>query len=543
MQPSDLESAVKRQSWEWLFDLPPRLNVAIEVIDAELVPVFPPGSTRAAAALRGILTSREPSLVSAISSALSSETPAGAEADGLRILCFRLSQRGVLVLARELSGNGSPADARQDIELVGSWLTGVIEASLTKPPNAISVETYRIASLQRILTDAIPRGSVRKVIGAFVEALGVWDNVRLRAYAAGSRGGFFPYVSPVAALPSTVPHDLDDALFPRHGGMVRLSQADANRLALAADPGDVLVLRLFTGTNVEWLFVFSGAIDGSEQVRLSLYSDMLRESLNEILTTTTNRVVAAVTQHQFQSNESLEEAAHTVVGQLAAAVGSHRAALVVTTTAGEQLLAIGNTDLLPPTDNEEQLDRLVVASSDVNGVMAVVVAREHQPFTAFERETVQAAVSVLHPRLHAVLQPSREGERRRRFRPVDTLFDQLADDAVGAGQQASVIVVAVDGSGLRPGLLQTWLGQIRLQLREGDFAGILSDREMAVLLCGASADQAAVVSARLRHLIESADNNTDAFLQPVLRITTRSPGSTFQGSLVGAARAGAAAVR
>jgi hypothetical protein len=216
---------------------------------------------------------------------------------------------------------------------------------------------------------------------------------------------------------------------------------------------------------------------------------------------------------------------------------------VVTTTAGEQLLAIGNTDLLPPIDNEEQLDRLVVASSDVNGVMAVVVAREHQPFTAFEREIVQAAVSVLHPRLHAVLQPSQGGERRRRFRPVDTLFDQLADDAVGAGQQASVIVVAVDGIGLRPGLMQTWLGQIRLQLREGDFAGILSDKEMAVLLCGASADQAAVVSARLRHLIESPDNNTDAFLQPVLGITTRSPGSTFQGSLVGAARAGAAAVR
>jgi prolipoprotein diacylglyceryltransferase len=62
------------------------------------------------------------------------------------------------------------------------------------------------------------------------------------------------------------------------------------------------------------------------------------------------------------------------------------------------------------------------------------------------------------------------------------------------------------------------------------------------LLCGASADQAAVVSARLRHLMESSDN-TDAFLQPALGITTRSPGSTFQGSLVGAARAGAVTVR
>src|SRR5262245_34569261 len=205
MQPSDLESAVKRQSWEWLFDLPPRLNVAIEVIDADLVPVFPPGSTRAAVALRRILTSREPALVSAVSSALSSETPANAEADRHQVLCFRLSQGGVLVLARGLPGNGSAPDARHDLELIGSWLTGAIEASLTKPPNAISVETYRIASLQRILTEAMPRGSVRKVVGAFVEALGGWDGVRVRVFAGGAGGGVFPYVAPVAGLASRVP--------------------------------------------------------------------------------------------------------------------------------------------------------------------------------------------------------------------------------------------------------------------------------------------------------------------------------------------------
>ena len=209
---------------------------------------------------------------------------------------------------------------------------------------------------------------------------------------------------------------------------------------------------------------------------MSLYSDMLRESLNEILTTTTNRVVAAVTQHQFQSNESLEEATHTVVGELAAAVGSHQAALMVTTTAGEQLMAIGNTDLLPPIDNEEQLDRLVVASSDVNGVMAVVVARGTPAIHGLRardrpgcgvRPASQAARRP--PAIAGGRAPTPVSSGRHPVRPARRRRGR-------AGQQASVIVVAVDGTGLRPGLMQTWLGQIRLQLREGDFAGILSDR-------------------------------------------------------------------
>ena len=123
----------------------------------------------------------------------------------------------------------------------------MIEASLTKPPNAISVETYRIASLQRILTEAMPRGSVRKVIGAFVEALGVWDNVRLRSVRRWLSRRVLPLRVAGGGVSPAVPHDLDDALFPRHGGMVRLSQADVNRLALAADPGDVLDVAAFHG--------------------------------------------------------------------------------------------------------------------------------------------------------------------------------------------------------------------------------------------------------------------------------------------------------
>jgi hypothetical protein len=148
----------------------------------------------------------------------------------------------------------------------------------------------------------------------------------------------------------------------------------------------------------------------------------------------------------------------------------------------------------------------------------------------------------VHRWVQTALQRTRHDERRRRFRPVDTLFDRLAAEAIDAGQNASVIVVSTDPGMLRPGLVPTWLGRIRAQLRGGDFAGILSDTEIAVLLCDTAGDQAAVVSARLKHLIE-ADDSTGMSLRPALGITTRSPDSPFEGSLVGAARLRAAALR
>jgi hypothetical protein len=56
------------------------------------------------------------------------------------------------------------------------------------------------------------------------------------------------------------------------------------------------------------------------------------------------------------------------------------------------------------------------------------------------------------------------------------------------------------------------------------------------LLCGASADHAAVVSARLIQLITSHDS-TGVFLHSAIGMTTRLPDAAFEGSMVGAARA------
>jgi hypothetical protein len=155
---------------------------------------------------------------------------------------------------------------------------------------------------------------------------------------------------------------------------------------------------------------------------------------------------------------------------------------------------------------------------------------------------VQAGAAVLHPWIQAALLPSPESERRRQFRPLEHVFDQLAETVVGAGQDASVIVASVDPAAVSPAMLHSWLAAIRSQLRTGDFAGILSDSEIAVLLFDASADQATVVSTRIRQLIR-AETPDGAFVQPTFSATTRSPQLPFEGSLVRAARAGTAAMR
>ena len=536
MQLIDLDSSAPRQSFDWLVDLAVRLNVVIEVIDVYDVPVCPVGPTRDAAAVRTLITNNEPSLRNAMAAAVRSRTPVSAVVEGLQCACFRLAGGGVVVLARRIESENLSDEHREDLEAIGPWLTGAIDASLAQP-NTVSAEGYRIVSFRRILREASARGSLRQVIGAFIEALSVWDDVRVRAYVAGASGGFFEYASSMTA-PASSSEPLDETVLPRPGHMIRLTRADVDRAGLAIDPGDTVVARMTIGAGTAWALVFSGMVNDAVQVRLRVYTDILRESLNDVLTTSTSRIVAELSRRQAPVNEPVGTVAQTALERLSTAVGARQAGLLVTTTAGRQALAVGNGDLLSSLDRP-RATRLVVRSSDAGGVMTVVFDRDHTSFTAFEREIAQAGVAAMQPWVQAALPRSSDVERRGSARPVETVFDQLATDAVAAGQHASMIVMTIDSAMASPGLLPSWVARIRARLRAGDRAGMLNDHEIAVLLCGASADQATLVSSRLEQLLESR-GGPSGFIPPSIGVTTRVPDSPFEGSLVEAARASAA---
>ena len=265
MQQTDPESAVSRQSWEWLLDLAARLDIIIEMVDEHQAPVFPVGSTPDAAEFRTLLASGEPTIQSAMSDVLASRKPVFVSVETVQAVSCALASGGVLFVGRGLALGDSVEECRQDLESIALWLAGAIDATLAQT-SAISVEPYRIASFRRILREATSRGSARKVIGAFVEALSVWDDVRARCYVAGANGGFLAYGASLAAPPST--HDyLDDAVAPAHGRIVRLSRIEIEDVGLISEPGDSLMLRILAG-NVAWLLLFSGMIDDREQVRL-----------------------------------------------------------------------------------------------------------------------------------------------------------------------------------------------------------------------------------------------------------------------------------
>jgi len=532
MHHTDLESAVSRQSWDWLIDLAPRLDIVVEMVDEGGVPVFPVGPAAGAAAFRALLTAGEPTIRSAIADVAGSTKRVLLCVDRIHALCCGLSAGGVLLIARNLADGDSIDECRQDLDAIGNWLSGAVEASLTQS-NAISVEPYRIVSFRRILREATSRGSIRKVIGAFVEALSVWDDVRVRCYVAGASGGLVQYGSSLTALPASV-DELDESIIPSHGRMVRVARAEVSRLGLVSEPGDTLLLRILVG-DIVWLLIFSGMLDDREQVRLKVYSDILRESLNDVVTATTSRLVTELSRAHRSSNESPEATAQAAFYQLMTAVGGQQGALALTMPSGKQAIAVGDMDLLA-LENQPDKRRLVVRTTDSGTVMTLVAERDGATFTAFERDMVLAGMSTVHHAMQGSIHLRADIERRRHFRPVDSVFDQLAADTLATGRHASVIVLSVNAPSARPGLLPVWVGKIRAQLRAGDFAGVLSDREIAVLLCGASAEHANSVFARLQRIFSSGDD-AQVFLQSTIGMTTRSPGSSSQGSIVGAARA------
>ncbi len=281
--------------------------------------------------------------------------------------------------------------------------------------------------------------------------------------------------------------------------------------------------------------VFKGTINRHDEARLTVYSDLLHEALDDLTAEATASAVAAITEHLSIANQPVEAKAQSALDQIVTAVGARHGALVVTTAGGTQALAIGNTDLLEESAHRAPPDRLVVQSAHNGDVMALAVAGEGRRFTAHERDVLEAAAAVLQPWVRVALQRSGPGERRRGHRPFQAWIDRLASETIQEGGHASVIVISIPDMALRPEFMQAQVVRIKNELRPSDFAGRLTSGEIAVLLRDTQADQAAVVSDRLKKLLQW-DVTAGRPIEPSIRMVSCSPESQCEGSIVRAAR-------
>jgi hypothetical protein len=204
-------------------------------------------------------------------------------------------------------------------------------------------------------------------------------------------------------------------------------------------------------------------------------------------------------------------------------------------TTGRQVFSVGKTDLLN-VDDEQSATHLVATSSDSDSLLTFTAMRSQPAFTTFERHIARIGVAAVQRWFQAHLRQSKEYERRERFRGVDTLFEELARDAVASGQHVSMAVIALGPSVLRPGVLHAGVVKLRDHIRSCDFAGILSATEIAVLAPDVPPSQAALLSARLRQVLVSSEPDAGAGY-PFVGVTTWSPESETPGSIVANARA------
>ena len=536
MEPTDLDPVPGERTWDCLVDWARRLDVAIEVLGSNGEPELPVASTPAAIALRQTLMSDQ-ALRTAVAVVTKSASSEATTTNGLHAVCVALPPAGALVVAREASHSSSTDECMDDLNAIGGWLVEAMRGGFPSSSSGISGEAYRLASLRRILDEAAARGSARAVLGAFVEALGVWDDVHGFGYAITLDGGYVRYVAPRDSAANLVPAEIDGRDLPPAGRIVRLNQDGADRLQIPPDAGDKLIGRIRTSDGVDWLLVFRGAIDSGGQVRLALYADILRESLDAALASTYDRLADSIGRRPcLRADEPVDLAAQDLAAQLMGSVDGRHAALAMTMTTGRQVFAVGSTPLLSPHDTDRFTTRLVVTSSAADSLLTFAAARDQPAFTMLERHVARIGVAATHRWFKTVLHRSHEYERRERFRGVDALFEEIAGDAIRAGQHVSLAVVSFGSNVVRPGLLQAGVAKIRDQIRSCDLAAILSATEIAVLLPDVPPTQASVLSARLQQLLTSASGD-DPIARPVVGVTTWSPDRERSASIVATARA------
>jgi hypothetical protein len=432
--------------------------------------------------------------------------------------------------------SAADSEYRRDLDLRAN----ASESTLVHTPDDTVAERHRIGSLQALLGDAESGGSVRDVISAFAEALAVWGSLDVRAYVAGPHGRYYQYVSLVGADPAATAAELDSAALPAGTSIVRLSRAEAERMGLASKAKNVLIRRILPETGAAgWLMVFSGTITAHDETRLTLYSELLRKSLNDLTVATTTRVRTAIARHLSRFSGPIEGAAQLALDEVITAVGAERGAFVVAPGSGMQALAVGDMDALPAFDHRVPPDRLLVTAqaAEDGGVMALAVAREGRGFSAHERGILAAAAAALQPWARRVVQRSAQNERRRTLQPFYELIERLSAQTVQDGGRASLILISIGHMVFGPGLMRAWVTRIRAGLRPSDVAGALAGNEIAVLLHDASAEQAAAVSIRLKKILESNGSPGECL---EVSIGIGSAGSPLDGSVVRAARDDAA---
>jgi hypothetical protein len=532
-QAADLQTAVRRQSWSWLAEIGRRLDFIADIVDDRGSPAGVAGPGASAITIRRLLAADSASALELlVQTTLGTNEKQRASNDGWDMVCCPLSVAraavGALVLVRQSAR--TPPAAGTALDDIALWLLRAVQAQLDLPVDEGDAFD-RVSSLHRLLHDAVEGGLEQEVVTAFAEALIAWDGLEVRGYVQDAHGQFSLAVATPGADRSQSSSIPPDAAIPRDATLYRLSAPEANRLGLRRDR-DHFFARTGSVYSQPWLIAVSGAARAEDESRLSLYMDLLRDAIDRVATIAETRLSWVMLQHLLGGTAEIEDAGDAALAELKKAVAAETAAVEVTGARGLRALAFGDAAAF----DVPHMDEIVSTSAVGEGHTMVLALRrpKAQAFTRRERQVAERAGAILAAWLSGVLKRANTLDRRAENREFHQVLDRVAGQSLRDGVDTSVVVLLAPGIISRPGLLQRWTSEIRARLRGSDLAGMLSDREVGILLTGISPTDAGAVSARICQQALRERGGTETGVS--IGIASRSAGAVLNGSLVKEAR-------
>jgi hypothetical protein len=541
-EPSSFEIAVRDRSWDWLLEPRRRLKVDLLLVDEVAAVQFPVLGDQAGR-LSGLLEHGDAQLQSAITSSLRERSSRTLDLSGMQIVCVPTKTDrngcGALVVGRVHPDPQDPGASRAQLELVAAWLSAAVEAHFLSPPAFPSSGLNRVAPLAQLLAQASERESDRELIRLFNEAIAVWHDIEVTGYVETTTGGFARAVTLPGTKKGERPAILASLGMPYTTELTCLPQGHLDRFGLPLS-NNVYVRRFKAGRR-SWLLVFTGEIGAYDLQRIGAYAALLEIALTLSTTTFTTRVATAISGRLAGGDASPEMQAARALEEMRAAFSAAAASLTIASRpefscSPSRARRAASKSRLTPEDSGR------CSSKQRNGIT----------LRRFRSGASRAFSSLLETMLLPVrwqrcstcgplgLSVSRvcvaSGGRRRVISPRCSGVQRVrlsTGDRQWQWSSSSFEILR------RCQALQRWIAGIRAQMRAFDLAGMLSEKEIGVLIHDTGAEQARMIAERLRAVVGGRLGHESI----LVGVAGRNPGHGTVDRIVHDAQADAVAAR
>ena len=523
---------VGSRSWDWLMELCRPLGVQAQLVDASSRPLLPPETPAAGLSLREVVADPGRPLLSTISAALQGRLPLTTQFAGADIVCTPLAfegrMQGVLVIARTPRPLGPAPVSEAQLGAVCGWLAGAAERHLSSAPAG----SDNLAALHKVLQDVVQRGTDRDLVGVFAEALALWHDIEVVGYNETAPGVFVRAASLAGRITEDRPIVFPPQSLPAELKATRIPQTDINGME-AAGPGDVLVTTLSRAAgNGTWLLLMAGGIDTCDPQILANYISALDMAV-ALATAASRTRVAVLLSHRLSSSPTDRDGGfEAALEALRAEVGATAASFVLESTARRVVFHAGPAEIGSPAGDSERARvtvRRVMPGGD--GATLALTRGDQRHFTPLEHSMAFVAAELLADWVgRPAATPS--GDAVTVF---GRTMERLASEVLARGLAVTVVVLSTTGSA--PGASQSFVDELRRQMRQSDVVGVLRPGEVGLLLPDTNAAHAALVARRLRPSL-GAMAAARASIRAI-GVATRVPGDGVAAGILNDARANA----